>query len=246
MAYSVAIDGPAGAGKSTIAKLISKEMGYIYVDTGAMYRAMAVYFSKNKVNPEDESAINEAVKNVDIKIEYQNGEQQVILNGENVTGLLRTEETGNMASKTSKYKEVRSKLVELQRELAKTTDVVMDGRDIGTTVLPDAFVKIYLTASSDARAKRRYDELVAKGEQCDLSAIKEDIEKRDYQDMHREISPLKQAEDAVLLDTSDMNIEQVVAAMRDIIDNAVSIEVSEDTECRIKGNKYGRKKSYPC
>lgn len=221
MAYSVAIDGPAGAGKSTIAKLISREMGYIYVDTGAMYRAMAVYFSKNKVNPEDESAINEAVKNVDIKIEYQNGEQQVILNGENVTGLLRTEETGNMASKTSKYKEVRSKLVELQRELAMTTDVVMDGRDIGTTVLPDAFVKIYLTASSDARAKRRYDELVAKGEQCDLSAIKEDIEKRDYQDMHREISPLKQAEDAVLLDTSDMNIEQVVAAMRDIIDNAV-------------------------
>lgn len=221
MAYSVAIDGPAGAGKSTIAKLISREMGYIYVDTGAMYRAMAVYFSKNKVNPEDESAINEAVKNVDIKMEYQNGEQQVILNGENVTGLLRTEETGNMASKTSKYKEVRSKLVELQRELAKTTDVVMDGRDIGTTVLPDAFVKIYLTASSDARAKRRYDELVAKGEQCDLSAIKEDIEKRDYQDMHREISPLKQAEDAVLLDTSDMNIEQVVAAMRDIIDNAV-------------------------
>lgn len=221
MAYSVAIDGPAGAGKSTIAKLISREMGYIYVDTGAMYRAMAVYFSKNKVNPKDESAINEAVKNVDIKIEYQNGEQQVILNGENVTGLLRTEETGNMASKTSKYKEVRSKLVELQRELAKTTDVVMDGRDIGTTVLPDAFVKIYLTASSDARAKRRYDELVAKGEQCDLSAIKEDIEKRDYQDMHREISPLKQAEDAVLLDTSDMNIEQVVAAMRDIIDNAV-------------------------
>ena len=221
MAYSVAIDGPAGAGKSTIAKLISREMGYIYVDTGAMYRAMAVYFSKNKVNPEDESAINEAVKNVDIKIEYQNGEQQVILNGENVTGLLRTEETGNMASKTSKYKEVRSKLVELQRGLAKKTDVIMDGRDIGTTVLPDAFVKIYLTASSDARAKRRYDELVAKGEQCDLSAIKEDIEKRDYQDMHREISPLKQAEDAVLLDTSDMNIEQVVAAMRDIIDNAV-------------------------
>ena len=217
MSMNIAIDGPAGAGKSTIAKLISREMGYIYVDTGAMYRAMAVYFSKNKVNPEDESAINEAVKNVDIKIEYQNGEQQVILNGENVTGLLRTEETGNMASKTSKYKEVRSKLVELQRELAKTTDVVMDGRDIGTTVLPDAFVKIYLTASSDARAKRRYDELVAKGEQCDLSAIKEDIEKRDYQDMHREISPLKQADDAVLVDTSDMNIEQVVECIENII-----------------------------
>ena len=213
MAYSVAIDGPAGAGKSTIAKLISKEMGYIYVDTGAMYRAMAVYFTKNNINA--------AVDNVDISIEYQNGEQQVILNGENVTGLLRTEETGNMASRTSKYKEVRSKLVELQRQLAKTSDVVMDGRDIGTTVLPDAFVKIYLTASSDARAKRRYDELTAKGEQCDINDIKEDIEKRDYQDMHREISPLKQADDAILLDTSNMNIEQVVAAMRDIIDKAI-------------------------
>ena len=165
MAYSVAIDGPAGAGKSTIAKLISKEMGYIYVDTGAMYRAMAVYFTKNNIDPDDENAINAAVDNVDISIEYQNGEQQVILNGENVTGLLRTEETGNMASRTSKYKEVRSKLVELQRQLAKTSDVVMDGRDIGTTVLPDAFVKIYLTASSDARAKRRYDEQNAKGEQ---------------------------------------------------------------------------------
>ena len=218
---AIAIDGPAGAGKSTIAKLLAKQLGYVYVDTGAMYRAMAVYFSQNDINPDDENAINGAVDNIDISIEYKDGVQQVILNGENVTSLLRTEETGNMASKTSKYKEVRSKLVELQRELAKTTDVVMDGRDIGTTVLPDAFVKIYLTASSDARAKRRYDELVAKGEQCDLSAIKEDIEKRDYQDMHREISPLKQAEDAVLLDTSDMNIEQVVAAMRDIIDNAV-------------------------
>ena len=218
MAYSVAIDGPAGAGKSTIAKLISKEMGYIYVDTGAMYRAMAVYFTKNNIDPDDENAINAAVGNVDISIEYQNGEQQVILNGENVTGLLRTEETGNMASRTSKYKEVRSKLVELQRQLAKTSDVVMDGRDIGTTVLPDAFVKIYLTASSDARAKRRYDELKEKGENCSFDAIKEDIEKRDYEDMHRAISPLKQADDAVLVDTSDMNIEQVVAALSKIID----------------------------
>ena len=214
---AIAIDGPAGAGKSTIAKLLAKQLGYVYVDTGAMYRAMAVYFSQNDINPDDENAINGAVDNIDISIEYKDGVQQVILNGENVTSLLRTEETGNMASKTSKYKEVRSKLVELQRELAKTTDVVMDGRDIGTTVLPDAFVKIYLTASSDARAKRRYDELVAKGEQCDLSAIKEDIEKRDYQDMHREISPLKQADDAVLVDTSDMNIEQVVECIENII-----------------------------
>ena len=213
MAYSVAIDGPAGAGKSTIAKLISKEMGYIYVDTGAMYRAMAVYFTKNNIDPDDENAINAAVDNVDISIEYQNGEQQVILNGENVTGLLRTEETGNMASRTSKYKEVRSKLVELQRQLAKTSDVVMDGRDIGTTVLPDAFVKIYLTASSDARAKRRYDELTAKGETCDLVKIRQDIEDRDYRDMHRETSPLKQAEDAVLLDSSDMTLKEVVDAI---------------------------------
>ncbi len=184
MSYSVAIDGPAGAGKSTIAKMLSKEMGYIYVDTGAMYRAMAVYFSQNGVNPDNEEMINDAVKNVDIVIEYKDGAQQVILNGVNVTSLLRTEETGKMASKTSKYAAVRSKLVELQRNLAKSTDVLMDGRDIGTTVLPDAFVKIYLTASTEARAKRRYDELVEKGEKCDYEEIKKDIENRDYQDMH--------------------------------------------------------------
>jgi len=218
MSYSVAIDGPAGAGKSTIAKLISKQMGYIYVDTGAMYRAMAVYFNQNNIDPADEAAINAAVDNVKITIEYKDGEQQVILNGENVTSLLRTEATGNMASKTSKYKAVRSKLVDLQRELAAAENVVMDGRDIGTTVLPDANVKIYLTASSDARAKRRYDELKEKGENRSFDAIKEDIEKRDYEDMHRAISPLKQADDAVLVDTSDMNIEQVVAVLSKIID----------------------------
>lgn len=216
---SIAIDGPAGAGKSTIAKLLAKELGYVYVDTGAMYRAMAVYFSQKGIDPLDENAINNSVNDIDISIEYIDGVQQVILNGENVTSLLRTEETGKMASKTSKYAAVRSKLLTLQRELAKKTDVIMDGRDIGTTVLPDAFAKIYLTASSDARAKRRYDELVEKGEKCDCEAIKEDIEKRDYEDMNREISPLKQADDAVLVDTSDMNIEQVVEALRKIIDN---------------------------
>lgn len=210
MAYSVAIDGPAGAGKSTIAKLISKEMGYIYVDTGAMYRAMAVYFTKNNIDPDDENAINAAVGNVDISIEYQNGEQQVILNGENVTGLLRTEETGNMASRTSKYKEVRSKLVELQRQLAKTSDVVMDGRDIGTAVLPNADLKIYLTASSRTRAERRCKELVEKGVNCDIDTVEKDIIDRDYRDMHREISPLTQAEDAVLVDSSNMSIDEVV------------------------------------
>ena len=207
MSYSVAIDGPAGAGKSTIAKLISKQMGYIYVDTGAMYRAMAVYFNQNNIDPADEAAINAAVDNVKITIEYKDGEQQVILNGD-------------MASKTSKYKAVRSKLVDLQRELAAAENVVMDGRDIGTTVLPDANVKIYLTASSDARARRRYDELKAKGEECDLQKIKEDIEQRDYQDMHRDISPLKQADDAVLVDSSDMGIDEVVEAIKTVINKA--------------------------
>ena len=168
---AIAIDGPAGAGKSTIAKLLAKQLGYVYVDTGAMYRAMAVYFSQNDINPDDENAINGAVDNIDISIEYKDGVQQVILNGENVTSLLRTEETGKMASKTSKYAAVRTKLVALQRGLAKKTDVIMDGRDIGTTVLPDAFAKIYLTASSDARAKRRYDELKEKGENCSESVF---------------------------------------------------------------------------
>ena len=221
MRYNIAIDGPAGAGKSTIAKRLAKELGAIYVDTGAMYRAMAYYFIQKGVDKDDIDTITKLCKDVEVSISYENGEQQVILNGENITGFIRQETVGNMASATSVYPVVREKLVELQRQLAKTSDVVMDGRDIGTTVLPDAFVKIYLTASSDARAKRRYDELTAKGEQCDINDIKEDIEKRDYQDMHREISPLKQADDAILLDTSNMNIEQVVAAMRDIIDKAI-------------------------
>ena len=221
MRYNIAIDGPAGAGKSTIAKRLAKELGAIYVDTGAMYRAMAYYFIQKGVDKDDIDTITKLCKDVEVSISYENGEQQVILNGENITGFIRQEAVGNMASATSVYPVVREKLVELQRQLAKTSDVVMDGRDIGTTVLPDAFVKIYLTASSDARAKRRYDELAAKGEQCDINDIKEDIEKRDYQDMHREISPLKQADDAILLDTSNMNIEQVVAAMRDIIDKAI-------------------------
>ncbi len=218
MSYSVAIDGPAGAGKSTIAKLLAAKMNYIYVDTGAMYRAMAVYFSQNNVNPSDEDAINEAVKNVDITICYEDGVQQVILNGENVTSILRTEQTGKMASMTSKYAAVRTKLVDLQRKLADTSNVIMDGRDIGTTVLPNAFAKIFLTASSDARAQRRFKELTEKGEECNFDDIKADIEQRDYEDSHRAISPLKQAEDAVLLDTSDMSIEQVVEAMVKIID----------------------------
>ncbi len=221
MAYSIAIDGPAGAGKSTIAKRVAKELGFIYVDTGAMYRAMAIYFVDNGIDGRDEAAVSKACADVDVGITYEDGAQQVILNGENVTGRLRQEEVGRMASTVAVYAAVRSKLVELQRQLAEGTDVIMDGRDIGTCVLPAATAKVYLTASVEARAQRRYDELLQKGEKQDIEVIKADIEKRDYNDMHRDISPLKQAEDAVLLDSSDMNIEQVTEAIMDIFRNAV-------------------------
>ena len=220
MAYSIAIDGPAGAGKSTIAKRVAKKLGFIYVDTGAMYRAMAIYFVDNGIDGRDEKAVSEACAGVDVRIAYEDGAQQVILNGVNVTARLRHEEVGRMASAVSVYAAVRSKLVELQRQLAAGTDVIMDGRDIGTCVLPDATVKIYLTASVDARAKRRYDELVEKGEKQEMDVIKADIEKRDYNDMHRDISPLKQADDAVLLDSSDMNIEEVTDAIMKIFNDA--------------------------
>ena len=214
--FSIAIDGPAGAGKSTIAKEVAKRLGFIYVDTGAMYRSMALYFLRNGIAASDEEKIGEACKDIDVSLAYENGEQQVLLNGENVNGVIRTEEVGNMASATSVYPVVRTKLVELQRQLATKTDVIMDGRDIGTCVLPDAQVKIYLTASVATRAKRRYDELTAKGTQCNLEEIEKDIEDRDYRDMHRETSPLKQARDAVLVDSSEMNIDEVVDAIYQI------------------------------
>lgn len=216
MSMNIAVDGPAGAGKSTIAKRLAKNLGFIYVDTGAMYRAMAYYFLQNGIAAEDEAAIAAACPNVDVTIAYEDGEQQVILNGRNVNGAIRTEEVGNMASATSVYPVVREKLVELQRQLAARSDVIMDGRDIGTCVLPDAQVKIYLTASSATRAKRRFDELSAKGVSCDLAEIERDIIDRDYRDMHREMSPLKQADDAVLVDSSDMDIDEVVAAITEV------------------------------
>ena len=211
MGYNVAIDGPAGAGKSTIAKLVAKEKGYIYVDTGAMYRALAIHFLNKGVDAADRDAMAEACKDAEVTIRYEDGIQQVYLNGENVTGMLRTEEVGNMASKTSAIPTVREKLLELQRSLAAEKDVIMDGRDIGTNILPNADVKIYLTASVETRAKRRYDELKAKGEDCDLEEISRDIRERDERDMTREIAPLKQAEDAILVDSSDMTIPEVVA-----------------------------------
>lgn len=220
MIYNIAIDGPAGAGKSTIAKKLAADLGYVYVDTGAMYRAMAYYFLQNNIAADDEAAISAACPDVNVTIEYKDGAQQVILNGEIVNGVIRNEAVGNMASATSVYPVVRTKLVELQRQLAAKQSVIMDGRDIGTVVLPDANVKIYLTASSKVRAKRRYDELTAKGEKCDLDAIEQDIIDRDYRDMHRETSPLKQADDAVLLDSSDLDIDGVVAKMKEIIKEA--------------------------
>ncbi len=211
MGFNIAVDGPAGAGKSTIAKLVAKKMNLIYVDTGAMYRAMALHMIKQGVDINDDAAVIAECVNADITIKYEDGVQVVYLNGENVNAFLRTEEVGNAASKTSVLPELRARLLELQQNLAKNSDCIMDGRDIGTCVLPNADVKIYLTASSEVRAKRRYDELTAKGEVCDIAKIKADIEERDYRDMNRETAPLKQAEDAVLVDSSYMTIDEVVA-----------------------------------
>ena len=209
MIYNIAIDGPAGAGKSTIARRVAKELAFVYVDTGAMYRAMALYLIRSGAGKEDVKEFGRLCQGADISIEYREGEQTVILNGENVTPLLRTEEVGNMASVSSADPKVREKLLDLQRKLAASMSVVMDGRDIGTTILPDADVKIYLTASSQKRAERRYKELTEKGIACCLDEIRMDIEERDRRDMNREISPLRQAEDAVLVDSSDMTIEEV-------------------------------------
>lgn len=211
MIINIAIDGPAGAGKSTIAKKIAKELEFIYVDTGAMYRAMAYYMIQQGIAADETAKIEDACEHADITISYVNGEQQVLLNGENVTPYIRTEEVGNMASATSVNGKVRAKLVALQQKLASEKSVVMDGRDIGTTVLPNAQLKIYLTASSATRAQRRYDELTAKGQECDLKKIEEDIIDRDFRDMNRDISPLKQAEDAIYLDSSELGIDEVVS-----------------------------------
>lgn len=229
MIYNIAIDGPAGAGKSTIARRVAKELSFIYVDTGAMYRAMALYLLREGVDRNNQEQIGEICQNAEISIEYQNGEQIVLLNGENVNAYLRTEEVGNMASVSSAVPRVREKLLSLQRKLAKDMSVVMDGRDIGTTILPDADVKIYLTASSLTRAKRRYLELQEKGAVCNLDEIQKDIEERDQRDMNREISPLRQADDAVLVDSSDLTIEQVVDRILEIFRSKTEKEVSHES-----------------
>ncbi|MBQ7582651.1 MAG: (d)CMP kinase [Lachnospiraceae bacterium] len=210
MNHHIAIDGPAGAGKSTIAKAVAKKRGLIYVDTGAMYRAFGLYLLRNNVDVNDRDAVIAACEKADVSIAFENGEQVVLLDGENVNGLIRTEAVGNMASACSTIARVREIMVERQQQIAKEKDVIMDGRDIGTVVLPDARTKIYLTASSKVRAKRRYDELREKGVDCDLEKIEADIIERDERDMNREASPLRQAEDAILVDTSDLTIDEVI------------------------------------
>ena len=227
---NIAIDGPAGAGKSTIAKALAKQLNIVYVDTGAMYRAIGLYFSRKQVAKDDVETVERECENIDVSIGYEDGEQIVYLNGENVNGLIRTPEAGMMASAFSMHKKVREKMVELQQNLAKKTSVVMDGRDIGTVVLPEAEVKIYLTASSSVRAKRRYDELIQKGVDCNLEQLKKEIEERDYQDMTREVSPLKKAEDAIELDTSDLSIEEVIEKMQQIVLWKIDEMVIEETK----------------
>ena len=215
---NIAIDGPAGAGKSTIARRVAKEKGYIYVDTGAMYRAIGLYFMNEGVDAENAAAVLDALAAIQVEIKYEAGEQQVYLNGKNVSKEIRQEAVGNMASKVATKQAVRDKLLDLQRNLAATQDVVMDGRDIGTFVLPNAELKIYLTASVDTRADRRYKELVEKHMPADLEEIKRDIEARDYQDMHREISPLQKTEDAIEIDTSNLTIDEVVSKVLEIVE----------------------------
>ena len=209
--YNIAIDGPAGAGKSTIAKIVAKKLGFIYVDTGAMYRTMALACFRDNISQDDEASVVKKCQNVKVTLAYENGTQKVFLNGEDVSTEIRQEVIGNMTSAIAVYSPVRKILVNMQQELAKTNEVVMDGRDIGSAVLPNADLKIYLTASSRTRATRRYKELVEKGQVCNIDEIEKDIKDRDYRDMHREVSPLVQADDAVLIDSSDMDIDTVVS-----------------------------------
>ncbi len=218
--FQVAIDGPAGAGKSTIAKKVAREMGFIYADTGAMYRAMALSCLRCGIDKGDEQAVTEHCNTLTVSLNYENGEQQVLLNGENVNAFIRTEEVGNTTSAISVYRGVREKLLDLQRKLAGDYNVVMDGRDIGTNVLTGAQVKVYLTASVETRAKRRYDELMARGEKGSMEDIERDIRERDERDMNREIAPLKQAEDACYLDSSDMTIDEVTEKIKSLMREA--------------------------
>ena len=215
---SVAIDGPAGAGKSTIAKRLAKELGYMYVDTGAIYRTVAYFFDLWGVAPKDIDGITRYIDELTVGIEYdEDGLQHMIMNGMDVTDDIRTQEIGQKASLVSAHAIVRDMLLDMQRDVAKQYNVIMDGRDIGTVVLPKATVKIFLTASPEVRAKRRTDELLAKGQKANYDKVLAEIKQRDYQDTHREVAPLKMSRDSIKLDTSDMDIDGVIAAMKEII-----------------------------
>ena len=222
--YSIAIDGPAGAGKSTMAKTLAKELGFYYVDTGAIYRTVAYFMDLLGVSPKDVDGVERYIDELTINIEYdENGKQHMIMNGMDVSDEIRTPDISQKASLVSAHKVVRDMLLDMQRDVAKKHNVIMDGRDIGTVVLPNATVKIFLTASAEVRAKRRTDELLTKGEKVDFAKTLKEIEQRDYQDSHRAIAPLKQASDAVLLDTSELDIEGVIAAMKKIIGEKITL-----------------------
>ena len=220
---SIAIDGPAGAGKSTMARRLAKELGYYYVDTGAIYRTVAYFFDLWGVSPKDIDGITRYIDELTINIEYdEDGVQHMIMNGMDVTDDIRTQEISQKASLVSAHAIVRDMLLGMQRDVAKQHNVVMDGRDIGTVVLPKATVKFFLTASAEVRAKRRTDELIAKGQKANYNQILKEIQQRDYQDTHREVAPLKMCRDSIKLDTSDMDIDQVIAAMKETIAQKVA------------------------
>ena len=221
--YSIAIDGPAGAGKSTIAKRLAKELGYYYVDTGAIYRTVAYFFDLWGVAPKDIDGITRYIDELTVGIEYdEDGLQHMIMNGMDVTADIRTQDIGQKASLISAHAIVREMLLDMQQDVAKKHNVIMDGRDIGTVVLPKATVKIFLTASAEVRAKRRTEELAAKGQKADYNKVLKEIQQRDYQDTHREIAPLKLARDSIKVDTSEMDIEEVIATIKDIIQKKVA------------------------
>lgn len=220
MGFAVAIDGPAGAGKSTVAKSLAKSLGFVYIDTGAMYRAMALSCIREGIDLDNEDAVSDFADKQSIRITYENGEQVVWLNDENVNGFIRTQAVGDGASKVSVYGRVRKKLVELQQKLASDGEVVMDGRDIASCVLPNADVKIYLDANVEVRAQRRFDELIAKGKEADLETVKAEVIERDYRDMHRDISPLVKVPEAILTDSSYMTIDETVATIENIVRKA--------------------------
>jgi len=222
--YSIAIDGPAGAGKSTIAKRLAKELGYHYVDTGAIYRTVAYFLDLWGVSPKDIDGVTRYIDELTIGIEYdEEGVQHMIMNGMDVTGEIRTQDISQKASLVSAHAVVRDMLLDMQRDVAKAYNVIMDGRDIGTVVLPKANVKIFLTADPEVRAKRRCDELTAKGQKANFETILKEIKQRDYQDTHREVAPLKMARDSIKVDTSDMDIDQVVAAIREIVGKKIPV-----------------------